>query len=133
MNQFEGEDCSICFRSFGNTAVPVTLQCGHSFCNDCCANLRNCPLCRKRIRSTFKRITNYSLLSLVNRLENQNDRKETRDQETQTDPPPRPTRHRTPMINNIPGIVAIQVIAKLTRVQTMLAKISSLNSNGFTN
>ena len=67
---------------------PISAPCGHSVCAECSANLRNCPLCRKRLQPAAQRPTNYSLLSLVERL-NQQPPPETRDQEVQTDRRPR--------------------------------------------
>ena len=78
------EQCPVCWRAFSAQLVPYTLICGHSLCADCSDNLKKCPLCRKRLSVGHQRITNYSLLSLVGRLE-QGDKKETKDQEIQTD------------------------------------------------
>ena len=84
MNEVPMEECPICWRSFSSTLVPVTIVCGHSFCNDCSENLKKCPMCRRRLSTGYQRVTNYSLLSLVERLGN-TVRKETKDQEVQTD------------------------------------------------
>lgn len=42
----EGLNCSICFEHFQN---PVTLLCGHTFCQACIggATTRRCPLCKQ--------------------------------------------------------------------------------------
>lgn len=61
----ENESCPVCWRDFGREAVPVCLVCGHSFCQDCCSNLRSCSLCRQKIGSTFQRKPNFALLSLI--------------------------------------------------------------------
>jgi hypothetical protein len=78
------EGCPVCWRSFSATLVPLTLLCGHSFCADCSGELTKCPLCRKRLGIGYKRITNYSLLSLLDRLGNEK-KNEKKDQEVQTD------------------------------------------------
>lgn len=44
------------------------MVCGHSFCEECSTNLRRCALCRRSLKSS-SRVTNYSLLSLVSKLE----------------------------------------------------------------
>ena len=84
MNELPMEECPICWRSFSSTLVPVTIICGHSFCSDCSENLKKCPMCRRRLSTGYQRVTKYSLLSLVERLGN-TVRKETKDQEIQTD------------------------------------------------
>jgi len=61
----ENESCPICWRDFGREALPVCLVCGHSFCLDCCSNLRSCSLCRQKIGSTFQRKPNFALISLI--------------------------------------------------------------------
>ena len=49
----------------------MVLACGHSFCGDCAAVVRSCPLCRHRLPQNYQRRTNYSLLSLIEKLERQ--------------------------------------------------------------
>jgi zinc-RING finger domain len=95
MSLVEKEGCPVCWREYGLGTVPTSVSCGHSFCADCISQLRACPLCRKRITSTSQRTTNYSLLSLANRV-NAMAPVETRDQEVQATPA---SRRRT-NINN---------------------------------
>lgn len=78
------EGCSVCWRSFSTQLIPLTLICGHSFCGDCSENLKKCPLCRRRLSVGYQRVTNYSLLSLVDRIGQEN-MKEKKDFEMQTD------------------------------------------------
>ena len=78
------EGCPVCWRAFSSQLAPLTLVCGHSFCADCSDNLKKCPLCRRRLSAGYPRVTNYSLLSLVDRMQTENKR-EQRDQEVQTD------------------------------------------------
>ena len=127
MNQEVGEDCPICWRSFSSILVPVTILCGHSFCGECSTDLRKCPLCRRRLQTGYTRVTNYSLLSLVNRLE-QGSKKETKDQEVQTEKQKKPYTPRPQLSASelAPGL-ALSAIVKLTRVQQLLAKAFSLN------
>ena len=95
MSLVEKECCPICWREYGPGTVPTSVSCGHSFCADCISQLRSCPLCRKRITSASQRTTNYSLLSLANRVNAMN-HVETRDQEVQATPASR----RRPNTNN---------------------------------
>ena len=62
------------------------------------------------------------------------DKKETKDQEVQTERQPRPFRPRQVAgTQSTPSAMALSAIVKLTRVQTMLAKAFSVNSNRLTN
>ena len=88
MIQVDLETCPICWRTYQTEAVvPVCFPCGHSCCRDCSMEVRACSICRQRFSSSFQRRTNYSLLSMIDKLE-----KNTRDhaaqrtmtQETQT-------------------------------------------------
>jgi hypothetical protein len=129
MNQLEVEECPVCWRAFSTELVPITIVCGHSFCQECSVDLKKCPLCRRRLQTGYNRATNYSLLSLVNRIE-QVGKKETRDQEVQTETQARPYKPRSgPRIEPSAPALAMSAIVKLTRVQQMLAKSFSLNSN----
>ena len=122
MSQLPIEECPICWRTFSNTAIPVTITCGHSFCDDCSTGLRKCPLCRRKLAYGYQRITNYSLLSQVGRIEQANQR-ETKHQEVQTDflcSKPRPRRQpiRSEVVNTghtsiIPGQKNQVVVLKL--------------------
>ena len=78
------EDCPVCYRAFSSTIVPFVLACGHSFCEACSAVVRSCALCRHRISTNHPRKTNYSLLSLLEKLE-RNQQSERAEQQTQTD------------------------------------------------
>ena len=78
------EECSVCYRGFSTTLVPFLLVCGHSFCDACSSMVRCCPLCRHQVPLNHVKRTNYSLLSLLEKLERRPniDRSE---QQTQTD------------------------------------------------
>ena len=78
------EECSVCYRAFSSQLVPFVLSCGHSFCDACSTLVRSCPLCRHRITAAHPKRTNYSLLSLVQKLQN-NSVIERAEQQTQTD------------------------------------------------
>jgi hypothetical protein len=49
----EKADCIVCFEKFGGTRVPVALNCGHIYCEECILKAQTlnempkCPLCRK--------------------------------------------------------------------------------------
>ena len=118
------EDCPICWRSFSVSLVPVTIVCGHSFCSDCSDNLKKCPMCRRRLSAGYQRVTNYSLLSLVGRLE-QNSRKETRDQQVQTEKLVR-NPCRTQTIGSEGSGKARPLIIKLNKMDTGLFKCLEL-------
>lgn len=129
MNQDRSEECPICYRSYSYALVPVSIICGHSFCTECCKNLLKCPICRTKISSRTPKVTNYSLLSLVNRLD-QSEIKEMKDQEVQTEKPPKPPKPTIPPGTIIlPPPMALSAILKLTRIQQLLAKTFSANSN----
>ena len=129
MISVENEECPVCFRVYSETVVPITILCGHSFCQDCSGHLQKCPICRKRIATNQPRPTNYSLLSLVNRV-NSVGRKETKDVEIQTEKPPKLTRPLIPrgMQVTTPGIT-LSVMEKLSKIKQQLAKIFHANSN----
>ena len=130
MNQLAAEECPVCWRSYSSSLVPVTIVCGHTFCPDCSSNLRKCHLCRRRLQSGYTPVTNYSLLSLVNRLEDA--KKETKDQEAQTEYIPKanpPQVVRRPVVEKSPGAIALDVIVKLSRVQQALVRSFTQNSN----
>ena len=78
------EACSVCWRNFTTVIVPLVLHCGHSFCQECSAMVRSCPLCRQRVPNNQSRRTNYSLLSLIEKLE-RNQPREMTNQQTQTE------------------------------------------------
>ena len=78
------ESCAVCWRDFTISIKPFLLPCGHSYCSECIDGLRTCPLCRRRIPNNYKIITNYSLLSLIEKNESK-EQTQTITQETQTD------------------------------------------------
>ena len=126
--QLVNEECGVCWRVYSQEIVPVALVCGHSFCQQCSSGLNKCPLCRKRFQSGTKP-TNYSLLSLVNRV-NQVGHKETRDVEIQTEKPVRQTRSVAPQNRETvtPGL-ALTLILKLTTIQQKLLDVAKAFSN----
>ena len=124
------EECPICWRSFSSTLVPVTIVCGHSFCSDCSANLKKCPMCRRRLSTGYQRVTNYSLLSLVERLGN-TVRKETKDQEVQTEFVPNKPRKRNPLPSQIEGNELLTSNSTRTKSKQIVIKFSKDNSGQF--
>lgn len=84
MEEKLSEECPVCWRSFSSENVPTTIVCGHCFCDECSANLKRCPMCRKKLVPGYQRTTNYSLLSLIERIKQAGPR-ETKSQEVQTD------------------------------------------------
>ena len=84
--EIQKESCSVCWRDFCHALKPFTLLCGHSYCSDCSQGLRHCPLCRKRVPANMPKITNYSLLSLIEKNE-QIKAPEQISMAVQTDPP----------------------------------------------
>ena len=132
MNQIPEEECPICWRSFSNNVSPMTLICGHSLCEDCSADLRNCPLCRRKLQSGT-RATNYSLVSLIDKLEAV-EKKEFKDQEVQTEKQKRSYSARQSQSYRSEGnghSLALSAIMKLTKVQQMLALTFKLNLNHY--
>ncbi|KAJ5076322.1 e3 ubiquitin-protein ligase siah2 [Anaeramoeba ignava] len=56
--------CSICFERFDSKRKPIIIcSNGHSICEKCVENVKNCPFCRLRLDKS-KFITNISLLQL---------------------------------------------------------------------
>lgn len=53
----EKSDCVVCFEKFSATCVPVALNCGHIYCEECILKAQSlnetptCPLCRKQFTS----------------------------------------------------------------------------------
>lgn len=133
MNRVEGEDCPVCWRTYSSDLLPVALICGHSLCQECSAALNKCPLCRKRLQTNVPRPTNYSLLSLLNKM-NDTVRVETRDVEIQTEKPQRVKRPIIPMGVEVtaPGL-ALDVVVKLSRIQQQLLKFFKRGSNPLSN
>ena len=81
----ELESCPVCWRDYSIETVPVCLSCGHSCCRECSIELRSCSLCRHKISNTFQRRTNFSLLSMIEKVAIKKDVQKT-DQNTQTEP-----------------------------------------------
>lgn len=130
MNRVEGEDCPVCWRTYSQDLVPVALACGHSLCNQCSAELNRCPLCRKRLLAGAVRPTNYSLLSLLNRLNESERAVETKDVEMQTEKPQRLKRPIIPRgVEVITPGVALEVVVKLSRIQQQLLRLFKSSSN----
>ena len=129
MNQVVNEECTVCWRVYSHELVPVALNCGHSFCQECSRVINRCPLCRKRVQAGAEKPTNYSLLSLVSRI-NEVGTKVTKDEETQTEKPQRLKKAIIPQGLEVitPGI-ALSVIVKMTRIQQQLVKLFTVNSN----
>ena len=131
MNQIPEEECPICWRSFSNNVSPMTLICGHSLCEDCSEDLKKCPLCRRKLQSGYARATNYSLVSLIDKLEAV-EKKEYKDQEVQTEKQKRSYSTRQSHGFKVEGnghSLALSAIMKLTKVQQMLALTFKLNLN----
>src|SRR5690242_11041774 len=78
------ENCPICWRDFSLETRPVCLPCGHSTCFDCSQAIRTCSLCRCRISNNFQRNTNFALLSIIEKRQQQQNLQRT-SQQTQTD------------------------------------------------
>ena len=57
-------DCKICYEKFDsdNLKPIICIPCGHSFCNKCVVQLKDCPICRAFI--TDKK-PNFSLLEIL--------------------------------------------------------------------
>jgi hypothetical protein len=64
----EGESCPICWRVFSLETIPVCLPCGHSCCRECSLAIRSCSLCRYRLTSNYQPKTNFSLVSMVEKV-----------------------------------------------------------------
>ena len=124
MQRIEGEDCPICFRTYCQEIQPVAIGCGHSLCKDSSRAVRQCPLCRARLPPLRERPTNYTLLSLLDRLNDSDRVKETRDVEIQTEKPPRLKKAIVPKgVELVTPGVALDVLVKLTRIQAQLLKV----------
>lgn len=130
MNESTIEECPVCWRSYSSSVVPVSITCGHSFCEECSDGLRNCPLCRVTLKKGYSRTKNYSLLSLVNKIEQ--DKKEMKEQESQTDIPvarqlkPKPILRGTAAELNT--LITLRIMSKITNIQNILGKCLVTNS-----
>ena len=83
MSTHPNEDCPVCWRSFSSQLTPFSIPCGHSYCPECSQGLTHCPLCRKRLVHGYSRVKNYSLLSLLDRINSY--KAQSRDQQVQTE------------------------------------------------
>lgn len=131
MNGNSFEECPVCWRSFSSSIVPVAIICGHSYCEECSERLRSCPLCRIPLKKGYSKSTNFSLLSLVSKLEN--DKKDMMNKEVQTDMSllnqvhTRPLKERSRKESN-QALVVLHIIMKLTSIQNQLGKWMVQNS-----
>ena len=128
MNDCSVEECPVCWRSYSSTVVPMTISCGHSFCQECSENLKRCALCRRSVKAS-SRATNYSLLSLVSKLEQ--DKKEMVDKQVETDA--RVCSRPKQMVSkstekNHDTIMAMKILLKLVNVHALLGKLMISNS-----
>ena len=78
------EECPVCWRPFAANLIPMIITCGHSFCKDCCTGIKSCPLCRKKTAFGSVPMTNYALISLLDKNISMSNR-ERKTQECQTD------------------------------------------------
>lgn len=131
MNECSIEECPVCWRSYSSIVIPMTMSCGHSFCEDCSDSLKKCALCRRSVKAS-SRSTNYSLLSLVTKLER--DKKETADKQVETaqleSRAPRRQQIDTATQNKT---MTMRILQKLVNVNTMLCKLMVDNSKSNTN
>jgi hypothetical protein len=67
MSEVGTESCPVCWREYSSFTKPFLIVCGHTFCQDCLSDLKNCPICRARIPAKYPGATNYSLLSMIER------------------------------------------------------------------
>ena len=133
MNDCSVEECPVCWRSYSSAVVPVTVSCGHSFCQECCENLKRCALCRRSVKAS-SRATNYSLLSLVSRLEQ--DKKEMVDKQVETEGAvlSRPKQMVSKSTEkNHDSLMAMKILLKLVNVQSQLSRLIISNSKASSN
>ena len=81
---YQKESCPICYIDFSTQNQPFLTVCGHSFCSQCTPGIRSCPLCRRKLPQGRAPVKNYSLLSLVEKVESTLD-VEKKEQQTQTE------------------------------------------------
>ena len=87
-------------------------------------------MCRRRLSTGYQRVTNYSLLSLVERLGN-TVRKETKDQEVQTEFVPNRPRKRNPLPSQIEGNELLTSNSTRAKSKQIVIKFSKDNSGQF--
>ena len=81
---YQKESCPICYIDFSTQNQPFLTVCGHSFCSQCTPGIRSCPLCRRKLPQGRAPVKNYSLLSLVEKVDSTLD-VEKKEQQTQTE------------------------------------------------
>ena len=127
------EECPVCWRSYSSSVRPMTITCGHSYCEECSAILTKCALCRKTVKP-HKRATNYSLLSLVSKLEQS--KVEMVDKQVGTDgvvtgkfshSASRPTEKTQDVV------LAMKILLKMTAISSQLARQMIMNSKAIAN
>ena len=62
-------ECRICFEKFNKTThKPMVINCGHSMCSECVANIKKfkplCPTCRMLITSETQNFALFELLDM---------------------------------------------------------------------
>ena len=67
MSEVGSESCPVCWREYSSFTKPFLIVCGHTFCQDCLSDIKNCPICRARIPAKYPGAANYSLLSMIER------------------------------------------------------------------
>lgn len=91
MDTLEELKCSLCLEPF---ARPVTLPCGHTFCEDCLtaayARQPKCPNCRQPILGNGRFQINFAMQQLVERLVRPEDRQQEARGEAPVPPAERP-------------------------------------------
>lgn len=55
-------DCDICKLSFTVSRIPMVINCGHSFCNNCATKMKKCPLDKTDITKIVKNFQYIHLL-----------------------------------------------------------------------
>lgn len=130
MNESSVEECPVCWRTYSRFVVPLTITCGHSFCAECSDGLKNCPLCRATLKKGYSRTKNYSLLSLLDRIEQ--DKKEMKEQESQTDSHIARTTNLKPILKGtakeLNTLMTLRIMTKITNIQNLLGKCLVTNS-----
>ena len=125
------EECPVCFRAFSANVVPTSIICGHCFCADS-SNLKRCPICRKKLIPGYQRTTNYSLLSLLERLQTL-ERRDTKSQQVQTDYILSPSTYRARRVRSEPqtGQQAQQTVKVSNQLTFRFGRNSAGTISGF--
>ena len=125
MNDSSVEECPVCWRSYSSAVVPMTISCGHSFCQECSENLKRCALCRRSVKAS-SRATNYSLVSKL-----EQDKKQMVDKQVETDKMvcSRPKQMVSKSTEkNTDALMAMKILLKLVNVHALLGKLMISNS-----